>query len=163
MQQTPPPKGRNDGHQFDHNRITDHIFIGSDLCKGGVCKIHSIEFAKLGVNVELNLSHENNELPPQNVETYVWLPTVDGNAPTDVVLDMGTALMHEAIGHGKTVYVHCRNGHGRSPTLVAAYFIRFNRKTAEAAMQEIVNNRQEAHFEETQKQALESYERKWST
>jgi hypothetical protein len=52
------PKGRNDSHLFDYTKITDNIFVGSDLCKGSVCPVHGPEFKKLGVCVEINLSAE---------------------------------------------------------------------------------------------------------
>src|SRR3990172_3193717 len=98
------PKGRNDGHIFDLSKITDQIFIGSDLCRGGVCIIHGEEFKKLGVGFELNLSHEQNELPPKDMEVgYLWLPVVDGYAPSQTQLDIGTSAMHEAIKNGKKV------------------------------------------------------------
>lgn len=157
------PAGRNDGHKFDYSKITDQIYIGSDLCKGGICKIHGDEFKSLGVNVEINLSAERNELPPKELEVaYCWLPTVDGHSPGTTQLDMGTAIMQEAIKDGKVVYVHCTNGHGRSPTLVAAYLIRFGRKSVDEAINTVITNRREAHFEKEQKTALEEFERKWS-
>ena|SRR3990167_9441139 len=151
-------------HQFDYSKITEQIYIGSDLCKGGVCKIHGEEFKALGVDVEINLSAERNELPPKELEVaYCWLPTVDCTAPSATQLDMGTAVMHEVIKDGRVVYVHCTNGHGRSPTMVAAYLIRFGRKPLGEALAQISQGRPEAHIEETQKAALEEFERKWST
>src|SRR3990172_7355755 len=95
------PKGRNDEHKFDFSKVTDQIFIGSDLCKGGVCIIHAEQFKKLGVSVELNLSQEENELPPKEIETYLWLPVTDGYAPSQAQLDIGTSAIHAAIKNSK--------------------------------------------------------------
>lgn len=156
------PVGRNDGHTFDYSKITDKLYIGSDLCKGGVCLIHGEEFKKLGVSVELNLSAENNELPPKDIEMYVWLPVVDGYPPTAGQLDLGTLIINNAIVSGKTVYVHCKNGHGRSPTLVAAYFIRYKKYTVAQALGFLKERREESHIEESQKRALEEFAQKWS-
>jgi len=153
------PQGRNDGHIFDFSEITDQIYIGSDLCRAGVCLIHGEEFKKLGVSVELNLSHEENELPPKDIETYLWLPVVDGYAPTPNQLDIGTSTMHEAVKNAKKVYIHCKNGHGRSPTMVAAYLIRYEGLNLEEAIKLIKEKRNEVHIEEGQRTALEEFKK----
>src|SRR3989304_9295906 len=151
------PKGRNAGHIFDYSRITDKIIIGSDLCKGGVCLIHGEEFKKLGVQIEINLSQENNELPPKDIETYLWIPVVDGYSPTLGQLKIGTCLMDSAISQGKKVYVHCKNGHARSPTLVAAYLIKYQGMNVEDAINLINEKRPESHVEKNQKVTLEEF------
>lgn len=157
------PKGRNDGHVFDYSKITENIYIGSDFCKGGVCLIHGEEFKQLGVGFEINLSRENNELPPKDMEIgYLWLPVVDGYSPTQLQLDIGTSAMHEAIKDGKKVYVHCKNGHGRSPTLVTAYLVRFEKKSAEDAEALICEKRSEVHIEDVQRSELSKFQERWS-
>lgn len=155
------PKGRNDGHKFDFSKITDQIYLGSDLCKGGVCLIHGEQFRRLGVNVEINLSLEENELPPKNVETYIWLPVVDGYAPSISQLGIGTSAMNEAIENGKIVYIHCMNGHGRSPSLAIAYLMRFRGMAYEDAHSLVKEKRPEIHIEDIQRGALEEFALKW--
>ena len=159
--QTLEPKGRNDSHEMDHSIITDLILIGSDLCKGGVCKIHGEEFKTLEVENEINLSQENNELPPKDVKSYTWLPVVDGHSPTQEQLDLGTSVMNDLIKAGKRIFIHCRNGHGRSPTLVAAYFIRFEGKSVVEAENLIKTKRPEIHIEETQREELNKFSERW--
>jgi len=156
------PKGRDDSHVFDYSKITDKIYIGSDLCKGGVCLIHAEEFKSLGVSVELNLSNEENELPPSNLEIYAWIPVVDGYAPSQNQLDVGTSIMNEAIKDKKVVYVHCRNGHGRSPTMVAAYLIRYKGLGVDETIGVIKGRRPEIHIEEVQRTALKKFKKRWS-
>lgn len=151
------PKGRNDSHQFDYSQITEKIVIGSDLCKGGVCLIHGEEFKKLGVQVEINLSKENNELPPKDIETYLWIPVVDGYAPTISELQMGTCLMDTAISQGKKVYVHCRNGHARSPTLVVAYLVKYGGMTINDALNLVKTKRPESHIENEQIKVISEF------
>lgn len=158
----PEPKGRDDDHIFDYTKITEDIYIGSDLCKGGVCPIHGEEFKELGVKVEINLSAERNEKPPDFIDSYTWIPVVDGYSPTQSDLDVGTYLMKRAIDEGKTVYVHCKNGHGRSPTMVAAYLIRYEGYTPEEAEKMIEEKRPEVHIEENQKKELRKFTQKWS-
>ena len=156
------PKGRDDSHEFDYSKITEQIYVGSDFCKGGVCLIHGEEFKKLGITTELNLSKENNELPPKDLETYSWLPVVDGYSPSQEQLDVGTSVMDGAIKGGKNVFVHCKNGHGRSPTMVAAYFIRYKKMGLTDAVGLIKNKRAEIHIEDTQKKELEKFQLRWS-
>ena len=150
------PKGRGDGHILDYSQITDNVYIGSDLCKGGVCLIHSDEFKKLVVCVEINLSAEAKEYPPDDIDIYSWIPVVDGHAPTKNQLVIGTALINEAVENGKVAYVHCKNGHGRSPTLVAAYFIRYQNMGVNEAISLIKEKRPEVHIEKIQRKALEA-------
>jgi dual specificity MAP kinase phosphatase len=152
------PKGRNDGHIFDFSKITDQIYIGSDLCKGGVCLIHGEEFRKLGVSFEINLSRENNELPPKDMEIgYAWFPVTDGYAPTQEQLEMGAYMINSAVSAGKKVFVHCKNGHGRSPTLVAAYLMKYARMSMEDALKLIKEKREEVHIEDAQMETLEKF------
>lgn len=156
------PKGRGDDHVFDYSKITDKIYIGSDLCKGRVCPAHSEEFKTLGVCVELNLSAEKKEIPPDDIDSYSWVPVVDGYAPSQDQLDIGTSIINQAVENGETVYVHCKNGHGRSPTMVAAYLIRYKNMKIDKAIDFIGKRRPEIHIENTQKKALNEFVRRWS-
>lgn len=158
---TNQPKGRNDGHTFDFSKITNHIYIGSDLCKGGVCLLHADEFKKLGVSVEINLSKEENELPPQNIGVYLWLPVEDGAAPSTMQFAIGTKVIHEAVKSGKIVYIHCRNGHARSPSMVAAYLMKYLEKNLVEALNLIKAKRPESHIEDAQTHALAEFEKSY--
>jgi protein-tyrosine phosphatase len=159
MDDRPQPGGRNDGHVFNHAQITDQIFVGSDFCKGGVCLIHSEEFKKLGVTVEINLSEEDNELPPKTgIISYTWLPVPDGGAPSQSQLAMGACLIDTSVNAGLKVYVHCRNGHARSPSLIAAYLVKYGKVgSVDEAYKLIKEKRPESHIEDTQKRALEEF------
>lgn len=154
------PNGRNDSHKFDYTEILDGLFIGSDLCQGGVCLLHAEQFKSLGVSVELNLSKEENELPPKDIEIYVWLPVTDGYAPSQSQLAVGASVINEALLTGKKVYVHCKNGHGRSPTIVAAYLTRYKNYKLDEAIELIEEKRPETHMEEIQTKALRNFAEK---
>jgi len=156
------PNGRNDGHQFDYTQVTDQLFIGSDLCKAGVCLLHAEEFRQLDVSVELNLSQEENELPPKEIDVYSWLPVTDGYSPTQLQFDIGTSIINDSIADGKKVYVHCKNGHGRSPSMIAAYFVKYKGYKLENAIELIKELRPESHIEETQISELKEFEKRWS-
>jgi hypothetical protein len=154
----PQDGGRNDGHVFEYSRITDQIFVGSDFCKGGVCLIHGEEFKKMGVSVEINMSEEDNELPPKSgIASYTWLPVIDGSAPSLEQLAMGTCLIDTAVNAGLKVYIHCRNGHARSPSLVAGYLARYGGMTLDNALSLIKEKRPELHIEEVQIEAINQF------
>lgn len=53
-------------------------------------------------------------------ESYLCLPTLDMEAPTQQQLRAGITAIQEATG---PVYVHCAAGHGRSATVVAAVLL----------------------------------------
>ncbi|MBI3396878.1 dual specificity protein phosphatase family protein [Candidatus Woesebacteria bacterium] len=156
------PNGRNDHHTFDFSEIIDGLYIGSDFCEGGICYIHGEEFKALNISIEINLSQEENELPPKNIPSYLWLPVVDGYAPEYWKLMLGSSAINDGLLNGKKVYVHCKNGHGRSPTLVAAYLIRFKNYKMEDALKLIKEKRPEVHIEDSQIKVLNEFAQKWS-
>jgi protein-tyrosine phosphatase len=156
------PSGRNDGHSFDYSKVNDLLYLGSDFCVGRECKLHESEFKKMGVCVELNLAAEKKEIPPDNICVYVWMPVVDGYAPTPNQMLTGTSLINESIVNGNAVYVHCKNGHGRSPTMIVAYLVRFKGMSIPEAIDFVKSKRPEIHIEKTQLDALKKFEEKWS-
>jgi protein-tyrosine phosphatase len=147
-----------DDHTSNYTQITENIFIGSDLCEGRVCPIHGKDFEDLGILVELNLSVEKKETPPDGIDIYSWIPVANMHPPSQEQLDIGTAIINEAVVNNKKVFVHCMNGHGRSPIMVAAYLIRYHGKTVAEAVAFILGKRQEVHLEFSQREALAKFE-----
>lgn len=155
------PKGRNDGHKTDYSKITDSIYVGSDLCQGLTCSVHSAKFKQLGVNAEINMSIERKEFPPDEVDIYAWIPVVDGYAPSEKQFSIGSSLINSVVEAGDVIFVHCNNGHARSPTMVASYLIRYKKKTLEQATEMIARKRPEIHIESIQVEALMEFAKKW--
>jgi len=83
-------------------------------------------------------------------------------APNQNQLDMGTAIIDSTVGSNQKIYVHCTQGHGRSPTLVIAYFIRFQGKSLRDAEKIVKEKRPEIHIEDCQREALVEFEKRWS-
>lgn len=151
-------KNRNGGCSLDYNKINDYIYLGSDFCCGRDCKDHKEEFEKLGVKVEIVLTIEEKETPPDNLELYCWIPVVDKKAPTKKQLDLGTSIINQSVINKQIVYVHCMNGHGRSPTMLAAYYIRYEGYKVNEATEVIKKKRSEVHLEEEQVKALRAFQ-----
>jgi protein-tyrosine phosphatase len=148
-----------DDHKSNYTQITDNIFIGSDLCKGMSCPIHGAEFEELGILAEINLSVEKKEIPPDGIDIYAWIPVANMHSPTKEQFDIGTAIINEAIANNKNIYIHCMNGHGRSPAMVAAYFVRYVGKSVDESILLIRGKRHEVHLEDVQVEGLRDYEK----
>lgn len=143
-----------DGHRMDYSKVTDNIFIGSNLCKGNVCPVHGPEFKKLNITVEINLIREHEEIAPAALDLYAWIPVPDKGVPNKCQFNLATTIIHEAVENSQNVFVHCKNGHGRSPTVVAAYLIRFKNMSVMESIKLIKAKRPEVHLEEGQVAAL---------
>jgi protein-tyrosine phosphatase len=144
-----------EGHvQMSYSQINDDIWLGTNSC----CITHFEEdLLKKGITADISLEAERIDAA-EGVETYLWLPTIDKTAPTQKALWLGTDFMQNVIQAGDKVYVHCMNGHGRGPTLVAAYLIKFEGMTTEDAMNAVKTKRPEIHLEEVQIAALKEFE-----
>lgn len=134
---------------FEFSQITDSLFLGSNLC----CQSHfSEQLLSLGITVDISLEEEHIDAP-FGVESYLWLPVKDHTPPTDDQLQTGISFVTSVLSLGKKLYIHCKNGHGRGPTLVAAYLISAG-KTVTDATGLISEKRPAIHLEESQVAAL---------
>lgn len=142
----------NTEHQpINYDQITDNIWIGNNMC----CMIHGSELLKLGFDADMDLEDVRAEEPP-HTKIYLWLPTKDHTPPSPEQLQVGVATLTELVKNNLKVYVHCHNGHGRAPTLVAAYFISLG-KSVEEAIELIKSKRGSIHLQNTQIQALRDF------
>ncbi|MBI2600127.1 dual specificity protein phosphatase family protein [Candidatus Daviesbacteria bacterium] len=147
----------NNNHQrFQFNQITDLIYLGTNLCCTAPPHIKVLQ--DLGIKADIDLEEERQEQTP-NIDTYLWLPVKDHFAPTQEQLDTGVVVIDSLVKNNKKVYIHCKNGHGRSPTLLAAYFISQSMKVNEA-IEKIRSKRSEIHIREIQIEALNKFKQK---
>jgi protein-tyrosine phosphatase len=77
---------------------------------------------QLGFDADIDLEELRAEEPP-HTKIYLWLPTKDHTPPIIQQLKIGVSALTSLVEQHMKVYVHCKNGHGRAPTLVAAYLI----------------------------------------
>jgi hypothetical protein len=54
---------------------------------------------------------------------YLYLPTVDNTAPTIEHLQQGVDFAERILKDGGKLYIHCWEGLGRGPTMVAAHLV----------------------------------------
>jgi len=138
---------------LEYNYITDGIYIGTNMC----CQTHFDDQLKLKEGIEVDISLEADKVDaPFGVDIYVWLPVDNHTPPTQEQLQFGVSTIKQIIQLGKKMYVHCQNGHGRAPTLVAAYLISQGRTPADA-ISFIKERRPSIHLDPNQIQAVEKY------
>jgi hypothetical protein len=101
------------------SQITPHLHVGGQYRRRGWPIL-----ASRGVTavVDMRIEFDDNEagLAPAR---YLYLPTVNDEAPTLEQLHAGAAFIAQEIAHGGAVYVHCEAGVGRAPTMAAAYLV----------------------------------------
>ncbi|MFA7286200.1 MAG: dual specificity protein phosphatase [Patescibacteria group bacterium] len=137
---------------LEFSKITDNIYIGSNAC----CQIRFAEpLLKEGITADLSLEEDHVDMP-FGVSFYLWLPVPDMLPPTIDQLEVGVAYMTKVIELGHKVLVHCRWGHGRGPTMVAAYLVRTG-MSVDAAIQLMTEKRPVVHIEVEQVAALRQF------
>lgn len=142
-----------DHKPLDYDDIIDGIYIGTNVC----CQLHFDErLVKEGIEADISLEGEQVDAP-FGVQFYLWLPVIDHTAPSQEQLEVGVTMLETLVKLKKKVYVHCKNGHGRAPTLVAAYLIKQG-ESVEEAEQIITTKRAAVHLRDAQKEALQVFQ-----
>ncbi len=143
---------------FDYNQITDDVFIGTNMC----CQVgFSKELLSKGVRADISLE-ENRTDAPNGVDYFLWLPTENDKPPSPKGLEIGVKFLDFLIINKIKTFIHCKNGHGRAPTLFAAYLISHG-KSVEEAINFISSKRPAIHLRELQIQALNEFKTRISS
>jgi len=138
--------------ELEYNEIADGIYIGTNQC----CQTHFDEkLKKEGITADISLEEDRLDAP-FGVDFYIWMPVQNHTAPKHEQLEFGVSVLEKLVSMGKKAYVHCKNGHGRAPTLIAAYLVKKGKSPAEAESF-IKSKRPTMHLEDVQRQALEDF------
>lgn len=137
---------------LEYDSIADGIYIGTNQC----CQTHFDEkLKKEGITADISLEEERVDTP-FGITFFIWIPIKNHTAPTQEQLDFGVSVLEKLVAMKKKIYIHCQNGHGRAPTMIAAYLIKKG-KTVDDAIGFIKDKRPTIHLEEVQKLALEGF------
>ena len=102
------------------SKITANLFLGSQYSPIGLKKLKV-----LGVTAIVNMrEHSDYEEARYDGVNYLHLPTVDNTPPPMDTLIRGADFIDKEISSGGKVYVHCRQGLGRGPTMAIAYLLK---------------------------------------
>ena len=142
---------------FEYSQITRDIYIGTNAC----CMTH-FDKGLIKKRIRADISLEDVRIDqPYGVKFYLWLPTRNHYAPSAAQLELGARTIDRLVRNKIKVYVHCRNGHGRAPTLVAAYFI-LKGMSVKEAVEAVKKKRPVAHPNKRQVSALRKFYNKVS-
>jgi len=141
--------------RFEYSQITPYIYIGTNMC----CQTHfNTSLLKKGIKADISLEEKKLD-QPFGVDYYLWLPTKDHEPPTGKQLLTGANFIKQLVDNKIKSYIHCRRGHTRAPTLVAAYLI-MEGKSVHNTIALIKKKRPVIHMSTSQITALEDFQKK---
>lgn len=100
-----------------YHEVSPRLYLGRRLGERAARRA----IAELQLTAVLDLTAEFQEPLALRRLHYLNIPLLDKTAPTPDQLEAGVAFLREHHGQGRSVYVHCALGHGRSATFVLAY------------------------------------------
>ena len=135
-----------------NSRITPQIWVGPQFNRRGRTYLQ-----RRGVNGSVNLRVEFDDAANGlALEHYCYLPTVDDDCPSPEHFQKGVDFIRSVVREGGQVYIHCKAGVGRAPTMAAAYFVAEG-MTVDAALALIRRTRPFIAITPPQMEALHRY------
>lgn len=119
------------------SQITPQLYLGGSYRKNTYAR-----FREWGITGIVNMRSQADIKAPAGFE-ILQLKTRDHHPPSLESLAKGVEFMQRHIKKGGSVYVHCWQGEGRAPTMMAAYLISEG-MTADQALNLIQKNRPQA-------------------
>jgi hypothetical protein len=102
-----------------NSQVTPQIWVGPQFNRRGREYLEA-----RGVNGCVNLRVEYDDAANGlALPNYCYLPTVDDECPSPEHLQKGVDFIRGVVKEGGQVYIHCKAGVGRAPTMAAAYFV----------------------------------------
>ncbi len=128
----------------EFSKITENIYLGSSMC----CKQHegyhweSLKGLDIFCDIDIRLEHDES---PHSIPVHIKLPVRDTFPPTLEQTKIAVDAIENTVNMGRNVYIHCQIAHGRSPTLVIAYFMMKKDMSFDEAFSFVKEKRPEIH------------------
>ncbi|KAM6583315.1 hypothetical protein CsatB_010317 [Cannabis sativa] len=121
---------------------------------------------RLGVGGVITLNEPYETLVPSSLYLahgidHLLIPTRDYLfAPSLVDISRAVEFIHKNASSGRTTYVHCKAGRGRSTTIVLCYLVEYKSMTPAAALDYVRSRRPRVLLAPTQWKAVQEFSRR---
>lgn len=140
---------------LSYNRIDDFIFAGNNLC----CQSQfDKELLSKEIYADISLEAERMD-NPWGVKYFFWFPWKEDTAPTIELMNLALQVVENLIAQNIKMYVHCRNGHGRTSTFLLSYFMRKDNIDIEQALAMLKEKRPSGHINGAQREFLQEFKK----
>lgn len=125
-----------------------------------------LRLKQLGVGGVITLNEPYETLVPSSLYRahgieHLVIPTRDYLfAPSFVDISQAVGFIHENASCGRTTYVHCKAGRGRSTTIVLCYLVEYKHMTPTAALEYVRSRRPRVLLAPSQWKAVQEYSRR---
>jgi len=102
------------------SQVTANLFLGGQYNLRGLHKLKEMGITGI-INMRIHSIYEEAQYEGFN---YLHLPTPDNTAPDINDLIKGADFAHNEIKNNGKVYIHCRQGLGRGPSMAIAYLLK---------------------------------------
>jgi len=102
------------------SQITANLFLGGQYNLRGLQKLKEMKITAI-VNMRISSVHKEADYVGLK---YLHLPTPDQTPPSIESLAKGAEFVENEIKNGGKVYIHCRQGQGRGPSMAIAYLLK---------------------------------------
>ncbi|XP_057966960.1 phosphatidylglycerophosphate phosphatase PTPMT2-like [Malania oleifera] len=124
---------------------------------------------QLGVGGVITLNEPYETLVPTSLYLangidHLVIPTRDYLfAPSFVDISQAVDFIHKNASCGRTTYVHCKAGRGRSTTIVLCYLVQYKQMTPAAALEYVRSRRPRVLLAPSQWKAVQEFNRRQPT
>lgn len=143
------------------DEIDEFLLLGAVPFPKDVPQLH-----QLGVQGVVTLNEPYETLVPSSLYQthgidHLVIPTRDYlYAPSFVDICRAVDFIHRNASSGRTTYVHCKAGRGRSTTIVLCYLVKYKHMTPAAALEYVRSRRSRVLLAPSQWRAVEDFSKR---